>query len=108
MGKDIFKPNKMSETKHVHPWFKKELLKRWPKAFVYKPPAGRYGRKGVHDFLLCIDGKFISVEAKLPDNEMTPMQVDIKVKIEEAGGLSLCLKGKDKSIFDRISEWLKD
>jgi hypothetical protein len=103
----IYKKEQISETKHVHPWFKKELLRRWPEAYIYKPPAGQYGRKGAHDFIFCIQGKFFSVEAKVEGNKMTPMQEKTMESIKAAGGMSLCLTGKDDTIFDRIESWLK-
>lgn len=100
--------NKVCELKHVHPWFRKELEKRWPHVYIYKPPAGMYGRKGAHDFLFCIDGKFFSVELKAPKGVMTPAQKSTYKVVKEAGGFTECVAGKeDYSVFDRIESWLK-
>lgn len=98
---------KLNETKHVHPWFKRELLKRYPNVYVYKPPSGAYGKKGAHDFMFCIDGLFFTVEAKVPPNTMTPKQVETQCDVCKAGGFSEQLDGKDFEIFDRIASHLE-
>jgi hypothetical protein len=92
----------LNETKHVHPWFKRELLKRYPDAYIYKPPAGAYGKKGAHDFMFCIYGLFFTVEAKVPGNTMTPKQVETQCDVYKAGGFSEGLTGKDEEIFEKI------
>ena len=99
---------KLNETKHVHPWFKRELLKRYPNAYVYKPPSGAYGKKGAHDFMFCIEGLFFTVEAKVPGNVMTPKQCETQMDVITAGGFSECLVGKDLGIFELISNHIKE
>ena len=96
---------KITETKHIHPWFTRELLRRYPKAYVYKPQGGAYGKKGAHDFIFCIDGKFFTVEAKVVSNTMSPMQLSTQRNVQGAGGFSECLTGKDETIFERIEKW---
>lgn len=105
--KPLFDREKISETKHVHPWFKKELEKKWPSVYIFKPPAGQYGKKGAHDFLFCIQGKFFSVELKAPGGKMTPSQESTMGSVKAAGGFTDCVIGKDDMIFDRIESWLK-
>lgn len=104
----FYDKTKLSETKHIHPWFRKELTKRWPKVYIYKPPAGQYGKKGAHDFLFCIDGKFFSIEIKTEKGKMTPAQEHTLREVQSSGGYSGCCYGKDLTFFDRIESWLKD
>ena len=99
---------KIDEIKHIHPWFKRELLKRYPDAYVYKPPSGAYGKKGAHDFMFCIEGLFFTVEAKIEGNVMTPKQVETQCDVKTAKGFSECLTGKDPSIFTLIAEHIEE
>lgn len=48
-------------------------------------PADRY-RKGLPDFLICQDGKFIAVELKMKDKDPEPLQAYTGRKIELNGG----------------------
>lgn len=90
----------------VHGWFRRNLKKRYPNAFVFKPQGGAYGKKGTHDFIFCIDGLFFSVEVKMPGNVMSPMQTKTKRDVLKAGGFSDCLVGRDETIFDKIDHWI--
>lgn len=99
---------KLLETKHVHPWFRKELERRYPNVYIYKPPSGAYGKKGAHDFIFCINGLFFSVEAKVPPNMMTLKQIETRDFVHAAGGFSTQLNGKDDGIFDQINEYIKE
>lgn len=93
---------KISETKHVHPWFKTRLKRHFPDVYIYKPPAGQFGKKGTHDFIFCIKGLFFSVEIKVGDNKMTPKQVETYDFVLQAGGFSACCTDKDESFFDQL------
>ena len=59
-------------------------------AYWTMPATGGYGKSGVPDFLVCLRGKFIGIEAKAKGmaHNTTHMQ-DQQIKaIQDAGGLS--------------------
>jgi hypothetical protein len=94
----------------VSTWFANQIKKQYGKRAIYiKPPQGMYtSRKGISDFILCIDGCFIAVEMKA-EAGMGPtlIQQDYLDTVTEAGGLGLCCAGKDVTIFDKISKWIQ-
>jgi len=77
----------------------KDKLSRWlkityPKAWIYKAPGGRFGRKGVPDILACIFGKFIAIEVKADETkEVTPIQMHELQLITGADGIVCILHG---------------
>jgi Holliday junction resolvase len=87
----------------VHIWLKREILKKYPKAYIYKPRSGTYGKRGVPDFLCCINDLFISIEVKADKTKhVTKSQIAELLKIIYAGGLSFTINGKDKLKLDKI------
>lgn len=92
----------------VKDWFAKQIKKRYPKAKKLRWPAGQYGTMGISDDILCINGLFIAVEAKA-DKTKHPTKIQAKFlkDVVDAGGLGLCLRGKDEQIFTKISHWLE-
>lgn len=56
----------------------------------YAMPMGTgYGRSGVPDFLVCLDGVFIAIEAKAGKGTTTALQERELKRIGEAGGVAL-------------------
>jgi len=53
----------------------------------YAMPIGSgFGNAGVPDFLCCVNGKFLAIEAKAGNNQPTALQDKHLRRIEEAGG----------------------
>lgn len=69
----------------------KKILKPYQWLHVWMPPAGMHGTGGQHDFLICQIGLFWSIEAKAGTNTPTAGQIKFAKKIQEAGGLCLCI-----------------
>jgi len=90
----------------VHTWLSKKIKEYFPTAWIYKPRSGSYGKKGVPDFLFCIDGYFIAIEVKRVSGKITPAQTRELEKITSAKGLSLVLYGKDIKIINKINTYL--
>lgn len=66
----------------------KKILKDLP-IWYYMPAASVYGRRGVPDFVCCLRGRFIGIEAKREDvgaKGLSPMQVVESRGILSAGG----------------------
>ena len=53
--------------------------------WIFKPVQIGYGTRAL-DYLLCINGHFASIEAKAPDEELTPHQKMTAKNILESGG----------------------
>lgn len=60
-------------------------------AYYAMPLTGGYGASGVPDFLICIKGRFVAVEAKAGINKPTALQVSNMKRIEDAGGLAIVI-----------------
>lgn len=58
----------------------------------YAMPIGTgYGNSGVPDFLCCVDGKFLAIEAKANNGKPTELQMKHMREITNAGGISILI-----------------
>lgn len=63
---------------------------KWPGMLWYCMPMGQlYGKRGVPDFLVCVNGKFLAIETKAEGGKLTAMQKLELRKVAEAGGYNL-------------------
>lgn len=53
--------------------------------YVFMPVPSGFGKSSL-DYVLCVGGVFIAIEAKAPGKKLTPRQKAIKRQIERAGG----------------------
>ena len=44
-------------------------------AYYFMPPANGYGRAGVPDFIICVNGLFFAIETKANGNKPTALQI---------------------------------
>lgn len=71
----------------------------------YAMPIGTgYGNSGVPDFLCCVNGKFLAIEAKAGKNEPTALQLKNLTEINTAGGVSLIV---NETSMDRLVGFIK-
>ena len=71
----------------------------------YAMPIGTgYGSSGVPDFLCCINGKFLAIEAKAGKGTTTALQEKNLKQIREAGGLTAVIY--EANIAD-LKAWLE-
>ena len=54
--------------------------------WYFMPMAGRFGKKGLPDFICCANGKFLAIETKANGNKVKDAQAGIHQKIRNAGG----------------------
>lgn len=74
----------------------KVAIKAWLKvrgAYVCMPATGGFGRSGAPDFLTCIEGWFVAIEAKAPGKRAntTAMQDQHIMEIHQAGGIAIVI-----------------
>lgn len=69
----------------------RKMIKRLEKEgwFVRKIIAAN--KKGFPDILCCADGKFVTIEVKIPGNVASALQLENISEIQEAGGYAVVL-----------------
>ena len=71
----------------------------------YAMPIGSgYGNAGVPDFLACVNGRFLAVEAKAGKGKTTALQAAHLEKIKTAGGVSMVVNELN---LDQLKETIK-
>ena len=69
----------------------KAILKE--QGVYYAMPIGTgYGNAGVPDFLCCVNGRFLAIEAKAGSGQTTALQEKNLRDIEAAGGITLVIR----------------
>jgi pantoate kinase len=61
-------------------------------AYYAMPIGTGYGNSGVPDFLCCVNGKFVAIEAKAGKGEATALQLKNLGDINRAGGYTLIIR----------------
>lgn len=71
----------------------------------YAMPMGTgYGNSGVPDFLCCVNGKFLAIEAKAGKGIPTALQEKNLRDIKVAGGIALVV---NENNIEELKTWLK-
>jgi hypothetical protein len=74
----------------------------------YAMPIGSgYGNAGVPDFLCCVNGYFVAVEAKAGKGTTTALQAKNLRLIETAGGIALVINENNIGALDAKIKLLK-
>lgn len=74
----------------------------------YAMPIGTgYGNSGVPDFLCCVNGMFVAIEAKAGKGTTTALQDKNLREIKEAGGVSLVINEDNVLSLNTILECMK-
>jgi hypothetical protein len=71
-------------------------------AYYAMPIGTGYGNSGVPDFLVCVGGKFVGIEAKAGKNRPTTLQEDNLYRIRRAGGISLVINEDNINELEEI------
>lgn len=70
----------------------------------YAMPIGTgYGNSGVPDFLCCVNGKFVAIEAKAGKGTTTALQEKNLKAINESGGVGIVISEKN---VDKLDNWI--
>jgi Holliday junction resolvase len=74
----------------------------------YAMPIGSgYGNAGVPDFLACVNGRFLAVEAKAGKGKTTMLQDMHLEKIKTAGGVSMVVNELNLDQLKETIQWMK-
>lgn len=63
----------------------KKVLDQHKTLYSFMPVPSGFGKSSL-DYVLCVGGVFVAIEAKAPGKKLTPRQKTIKGQIERAGG----------------------
>ena len=76
----------------------------------YAMPIGTgYGNSGVPDFLCCVRGRFLAIEAKAGKGKTTALQEFNLKRIKDMDGLALVINETNVSqLKELIETWLKE
>lgn len=72
-------------------------------AYSVLPVSNGMGAHGIPDFLVCVRGRFLGIEAKAAGNRPTDLQLSNLRRIEEAGGVALVI---NEDNVDELDGWL--
>ncbi len=74
-------------------------------AYYAMPIGSMYGNSGVPDFLCCVGGAFVAIEAKAGKGKTTALQDKHLADIRDAGGFSIVVNESNldelRSLLDR-------
>jgi hypothetical protein len=74
----------------------------------YAMPIGTgLGSSGVPDFLCCVNGKFLGIEAKAGKGKTTALQEKNLREIDRAGGLTLVIHENNLVVLEMMLEEMK-
>lgn len=84
----------------------KDLLTKY-NVYYAMPIGTMYGNSGVPDFLCCIRGHFLAIEAKAGKGKTTALQDKNLHQIEKAGGTSLVIREDTLDLLEwKLKEWV--
>lgn len=89
---------------------KAKIKKIFAKHGVYyaMPIGSGFGNAGVPDFLCCVKGRFLAVEAKANGGKPTELQKKNLREISEAGGVSLVIDENNIACLELVIETIKE
>lgn len=71
----------------------------------YAMPIGTgYGNSGVPDFLCCVNGHFVAIEAKAGKGEATALQLKNLAAIDMCGGHPMIIREDNMAYLERVIE----
>ena len=84
----------------------KDLLTKY-NVYYAMPIGTMYGNSGVPDFLCCVRGHFLAIEAKAGNGKTTALQDKNLHLIEKAGGTSLVIREDTLDLLElKLKEWV--
>lgn len=84
----------------------KVILKRH-NVYYAMPMGTGFGNAGVPDFLVCLNGGFLAIEAKANGGKTTALQEKNLAEIEAAGGQTLVINEDNFELLEAVLENMK-
>ena len=81
----------------------KKVLKRLG-AWYFMPVQTGFGVQGIPDFIVCISGKFVGIEAKFGNNKESAWQIRQGAAIADANGVYLVIYETDLVYMETMLE----
>lgn len=72
----------------------------------YMPVSGGYSRSGEADFLVCLCGRWISIETKAGKGKTTLLQDMNLESVRKAGGITMIVREEDVLSIDAFTQRL--
>ena len=92
----------------VKNWIKKQIQDKYPDCYIYVTHIGQYGKRGVPDLVMCIEGLFVCVEVKTIKGKLTALQsLEIR-RIEKAKGIAVVIYGRNKDALKELYETIEE
>jgi len=70
--------------------------------FYFMPQSGIYGKAGIADFVCCVDGRFLAIEAKGSNGKQTELQKQNELAVKKANGTYLLIDDKNISQLEKF------
>ena len=84
----------------------KDVLAKY-NVYYAMPIGSMYGNAGVPDFLCCVRGHFLAIEAKAGKGKTTALQDKNLHLIERAGGTTLVIREDTLDLLElKLKEWV--
>jgi len=77
---------------------RKRLQEKWPKSRFIKIHGGEYQNEGEPDIIGCVEGLFVALEVKEPDNDPTPLQIAVLKEWAKAGACTGVVETPEQTI----------
>ena len=84
----------------------KQILKEL-NVWFFMPPANGYGRAGIPDFVGCLRGRFIAIEAKAGKGKTTALQDREIERINSSGGYAVVVNEHNIDDLKKTLEMLE-
>ena len=97
----------MSQTPEAKVKAKIKAILKEHNTYFAMPIGTGLGNSGVPDFLVCVNGKFLGIEAKAGKGKTTALQDKNLRDIDRAGGLTLVITEENIDVLEMMLEAMK-
>ena len=76
------------------------LKDMWPDGWAFKVHGGPFQQVGLPDLIGCIQGRFVALEIKHPDEDhpVSPIQTAVMSRLLKAGGIIAVVESVDQAL----------
>ena len=99
---------KPGDSRITEAWVKirvKQTLHNYTNILVDMPAANMYGKSGRHDFVICQNGWYWTIETKAKRGKPTANQIAFARQVHEAGGVSLLINEFNLEYVKLAADW---